>query len=231
MIRSALRPVLVASISLAALFMAAATAATLSVGSKAPPLRITEWIKGEPVKSFEPGKVYVVEFWATWCGPCIRSIPHLTELQRKNPESLVVIGVAAFERPAGPGADGRRDRLKAWVDGRGATMDYRVAYDGDGAMPMTWTHAAGQRSIPSAFVVDHTGTIVYIGPPTGMDGAITSALAKAKKATPPAPGAGAPRSAAPGAGAPASPPADSPNAAPKGAGGGGTASPPARGGA
>ena len=44
----------------------ATDATSLDIGSKAPPLSAEQWLKGEPVQAFEPGKVYVVEFWATW---------------------------------------------------------------------------------------------------------------------------------------------------------------------
>ena len=54
---------------------------TLKVGDPAPALKATKWLQGSEVKEFEKGKVYVVEFWATWCGPCIVMMPHMGDLQ------------------------------------------------------------------------------------------------------------------------------------------------------
>ena len=83
--RSFSRPIMVSGLLIAT---AVSFAQTLGPGSKAPNLDIKTWFKGSPVKSFEKGKVYVVEVWATWCGPCIASMPHISELARNNKDEI-----------------------------------------------------------------------------------------------------------------------------------------------
>src|SRR5215217_4987535 len=72
--------------------------ATLKVGDPAPPLRVSKWLKGGPIEKLEKGKVYVMEFWATWCGPCVAGMPHVTQLQKKYADKgVVVIGMNVGE--------------------------------------------------------------------------------------------------------------------------------------
>jgi thiol-disulfide isomerase/thioredoxin len=176
---------------------------TLKVGDKAPELQVDSWIKGDAVSSVTDGKVYVVEFWATWCPPCRESIPHLTQLQKEHKNDLTVIGVASSERmpkgtkpdarpttPATPGAtdDKRLDTLKKFVSDQGDKMDYRVAYDSDRQMAFGWMQPAGRNTIPTSFVIGHDGKIAWIGNPLepAFDAAIAKAIKDAKAATPPA---------------------------------------------
>ncbi len=143
-------------------------AQTLKIGDPAPKLEVKSFVKGEPVKEFGAGKTYVVEFWATWCGPCKVSIPHLTELQKKHPE-VAFIGVSVWEQD--------QSKVKPFVDEMGDKMAYRVAMDvvpegaqGDqGAMAKSWMTAAGARGIPTAFIVGGDGKIYWSGHPMEME--------------------------------------------------------------
>ena len=72
-----------------------ATVCADEIGDKAKPLEIAEWVKGKKDVDVTDGKsVYVVEFWATWCGPCRTTIPHLTELQKEYSDKVVFVGVS-----------------------------------------------------------------------------------------------------------------------------------------
>jgi len=139
------------------------TPVTLKVGDPAPKLQTGEWVQGEPVKAFEPNKAYIVEFWATWCGPCRTSIPHLNELWEKyKDKGLIVIGQDVWEQ--------KEEEVPKFVKQMGEKMTYRVALDDKqgsdkGKMAETWMMAAGQRGIPAAFLVDKKGRIAWIGHP------------------------------------------------------------------
>jgi thiol-disulfide isomerase/thioredoxin len=141
----------------------------LNLGDPAPELKVEKWIKGNPVTGFDKNKTYVVEFWATWCGPCIKNMPHLTELQEKY-KNVRFIGVSIWES-AKPVQDGTYvDRVRDFVKDQGETMGYTVAFGGDEApMAKTWMDAAGQNGIPCAFIVNGEGKVAWIGHPAQMD--------------------------------------------------------------
>ncbi|HOK96152.1 MAG TPA: redoxin domain-containing protein, partial [Anaerohalosphaeraceae bacterium] len=135
-------------------------AAKGQIGADAAPLDGLVWLKGQPVR-FQPQKVYVVEFWATWCGPCRQSIPHLTQLQKQFKEKgVTVIGIS----------NESAETVRSFVKKMGDQMDYTVAVDKDGKAGKNYMEAYGQNGIPTAFIVDGAGKIVWLGHPlNGMD--------------------------------------------------------------
>ncbi|MBP0110431.1 TlpA disulfide reductase family protein [Bradyrhizobium vignae] len=146
----------------------------LGLESPAPPITVENWLRGEPLTSFQPGKVYIVEFWATWCEPCVAAMPHLVELQDKYKDSGVeVVGVAAYEQART--TDEARTNLDAWLSEKLPNLNYRVGFDSE-KMDKLWMDASLSVGIPTSFVVDRDGHIAFIGFPTELDGVLPKIL-------------------------------------------------------
>ena len=163
----------------ATLGFAAPKEPTLNVGDKAPTKLPSGWIKGDRVSALDPKKTYVIEFWATWCGPCVASIPHLAELQAKlKPDGVQVISIHVTNGV---------EAADAYVRKNTKQMEYTVAKDTNGAMGKAWMEAAGKNGIPCSFVVTG-GKVAYIGHPASLtDEKIREFIAEAKAAEPAAP--------------------------------------------
>ncbi len=163
-----------AALAAFALVSSAATAAGLNVGDPAPKLTVKKFVKGTPVTKFEKGKLYVVEFWATWCGPCRVSIPHLNEIHLKyKDKGLIVVGQDCWERD--------ESLVAPFLKEMGDKMTYRVAFDQKegkevGKMAETWMTAAGRNGIPSAFLVDTKGILAWIGHPMELKEKVIEAV-------------------------------------------------------
>ncbi|WP_443939202.1 TlpA family protein disulfide reductase [Pedobacter sp. MW01-1-1] len=148
----------------------------LGLGDPAPSLAIAKWLKGDSIGSLNDSKVSVVEFWATWCGPCILGMPHLSQLAKQYP-AVSFIGVDASEHTD------NMPKVKQFVEVAKDMMAYNVAYaTPKGPMSTNWLHATGQRGIPVAFVIDKKGRIGWMGHPLmGLSEAL--ALATQNKLT------------------------------------------------
>ncbi len=134
--------------------------ARLEVGSPMPPLSDVAWLKGGPVQAWEPGQVYVIDFWATWCGPCKATMPHVNGLARQyRDRGVTVIGAAIWPRKGMVPTD-------EFVARQGDEMDYLVAEDVEGRTAATFMKAAGRNGIPTVMVVDQRGTLAFMGHPT-----------------------------------------------------------------
>ncbi len=149
------------SVSLAGDFTAKPT---FKIGDPAPAIAPISWLQGTPVTKYEPGHVYVVEFWATWCPPCIKAIPHLSALQKKHPNTLTVVGVNV---EALLGHEPKVDAVPVFMKKWGKDMAYAVVMDDPAKKTISdaWITASGSLGIPTACIVDQHGKLAWVGYP------------------------------------------------------------------
>lgn len=159
-------------------------AAGMTIGDKAPALDVGEYIslgkeRFKPVTKFQPGKVYVVEFWATWCGPCIAMMPHMAELQEKYiDQGLQFVSISDETREdidklmqkEAPNATGED---KTYAD---ITSHYTVGTDTDGSVQKDYMEATRQNGIPTAFIVGKDGRLEWVGHPGEIEEPLEAVL-------------------------------------------------------
>ena len=153
----------------------------LKVGSTAPKLAIEHWLQDgngffKPVTQFEKDKVYVVEFWATWCGPCIQSMPHLADLQNKyRGQGVQIISVSdeSVEEVKDLLAKNNEQVGKSFGE---LTSAWCLTTDPDGSVYRDYMDASKQQGIPTAFLVGKTSQIEWIGHPMDLDGPLESVV-------------------------------------------------------
>ena len=105
-------------------------------------------VDGEEIKlSDYEGKIIVLDFWATWCGPCRRGIPDLVSLQNQYKDELVVIGISLDQE--GTVAD-----VKPFMEEY--KINYPIVY-GNQKVRMDYGNI---QAIPTSFVIDTNGKIV-----------------------------------------------------------------------
>ncbi len=139
----------------------------LEIGDPAPALDVSHWLIGDEVTAFQADRLYVVEFWATWCGPCVGNMPHLSTLQdRYRDDGLTVIGISneplqtTVTFLAAKHRDGGRQR---------DIIRYTLATDPDNSAWDDYVTAGGFQGIPVSFVVGRDGVVEWMGHPKGLD--------------------------------------------------------------
>ncbi len=142
-----------------ALFFIGLLASAFSPGSE--PIQNVQQLQGKKLPAFTMtttagkrmtnadlrGRAAIIDFWATWCGPCKQVTPVLQELhQRHNRQGLLVIGANGLEDEAGP---------KAAADyAKSKRLGYVMTHSNDDLMKQ-W----GVRGVPTLIFVDKSGTV------------------------------------------------------------------------
>lgn len=131
------------------------------------------WLQGAPVKEWEKDKVYIFEFWATWCGPCLAAMPHMEQLHQafKDNPRMQIIGVNVMDRKT-------PEVLKEFIKNRPAPLNYTMAVDVDGKKTREkWLEPLKVNGIPHAFAVKN-GRLIWRGHPSQLSEKTMQAMLK-----------------------------------------------------
>lgn len=131
---------------------------TLKVGDKAPKINITDYILNTPKDKNIGGKFIVLEFWATWCAPCLSAVPHLNELHDnfKNRKDLLFLSMT-YEKP---------EKTKRTLE----KIPFKTVVVSD----QTKLNEANFNvdEIPHTVLIDNKGIIRWIGIPTELNSSV-----------------------------------------------------------
>lgn len=128
------------------------------IGGKMTTYPKVDWLKGNPVTEFKKDSIYIVELWATWCKPCIASMPHLSILSTKFTGKIDFIAQDVMED--------NKEKVAAFMKKEGLNWELKAAYGGgkNSDFYTNWILPAGVFSIPQTFVIQNNKLVWQTNP-------------------------------------------------------------------
>ncbi|WP_354358980.1 TlpA disulfide reductase family protein [Pedobacter sp. UYP30] len=141
------------------------------MGDQAPKIMVTNWLKNIPVSKDLSGKFIVIDFWATWCSPCLESVPHMNDLVEKNKQKTNLIFLAM--------TDERADKVKRLL--------LRLPFSSSVVADTTRKTSDNFKieSIPYCVVIDDQNIVRWLGNPTELTSADIEEILERKTITAP----------------------------------------------
>ncbi len=138
-------------------------------GKSAPAMNVSQWLNGPPRLD---GRLVVVDFFASWCGPCMNAVPHMNELATRNEQDLVVVGIS----------DEQAGTLRTGLGRAGYPANsfrYPIGVDPDARMKKGF----GVTAIPHVAVVSADGIVRWQGHPMQLNDTMMAELIAANRAS------------------------------------------------
>lgn len=138
-------------------------------GKSAPAMNVTQWLNGSPQLD---GRLVVVDFFASWCGPCMNAVPHMNDMASRHEKELVVVGIS----------DEQAGNLRTGLGRAGYPVNsfkYPIGVDPGARMKKGF----GITAIPHVAVVSADGIVRWQGHPMQLDDATVTALIAANRSS------------------------------------------------
>ena len=128
------------------------------IGTVTEDIAVTHYLQNQPADTAIQSKFKVIEFWATWCAPCIKAVPHLNKLQEKFKDENIVFLSVTYESPAKTEATLQKVKFETVVATDTTSRLHTQLKIRD----------KGTMVVPRTVLIDNQNRIVWYGYPTQL---------------------------------------------------------------